>query len=129
MGSQEWKKKGRGGDNGDGLGRTNVDVNAAFEEAAQDFEDIGSLHVKIARESQAFRYVLDVEHRLGHALFEEAELGALRDGVADGQLYHVVGPAKQRDHVVENARALDIIAIFEVKLLRLKVRLVERPRD
>ena len=73
--------------------------------------------------------MLCVEHGFGHALFEETELGALRDGVADGELDHVVGPGEQRDHVVKNAGTLDVRAVFEVELLRLEVVLVERSGD
>jgi hypothetical protein len=73
--------------------------------------------------------VLGVEHRLGHALLKEAELGALRDGVADGELDHVVGARQQREHVVEDARPLHVGAVFKEELLCLKVLLFPGPRD
>ena len=69
---------------------TEVDVDAAFEEAAEDLDDFCPRHVELSREGEVFGDVLGVLHGLGHALLEEAELGALRNGVADGQLDHVV---------------------------------------
>jgi hypothetical protein len=107
---------------------TQIDIDPAFEEAAEDLDDLGARHVELSREGEAFGHVLRVQHRLGHALLEEAELGALRDGVADGKFDHVVGAGEERDHVVEDARALDVGTVLEVEFLRFKVHLIQGPR-
>lgn len=68
-------------------------------------------------------------HGLAHALLKRAQLCALRDGVRDAKLHHVVGPREQRDHVVEDARVLDLRAVLEMKLLCLVVVGIEWADD
>jgi hypothetical protein len=45
--------------------------------------------------------------------------------MADGEFYHVVRSREQSDHVVKDARTLDISAVLEVELLSLIVLLVQ----
>lgn len=112
-----------------GRARTEIDVDAALEQLPEDLDDFGARHVQLASEGQALRDVLRAEHRLAHALLEEAQLRALGDGVADRQLNHVVAPGQERDHVVVDARALYVSAVLEVELLHLEVGLVQGPRE
>jgi hypothetical protein len=69
--------------------------------------------------------VLGFHHGVVHTLFEKAQLGALSNGMADGQLHHVIRPRQQRNHVIEDARPVDVGSILEVKLLRLVLILAE----
>lgn len=108
---------------------TEVNVDAALEQLAQDLDDLRTSHVQLARQGQRLGHVLGTQHGDGHALLEQAQLGALGDGVADGELDHVVGAREEGDHVVEDAGPLDVRAVLEVELLRLEVALVERTGD
>ena len=49
--------------------------------------------------------------------------------MTDGQLDHVVGARHQRNHVVEDAWPLDVGAVLKVEFFRLKVVLLQRPRQ
>jgi hypothetical protein len=108
-------------------GRTEVHVYAAREELADHLDDVCPAHAQLAGEGEPLGDVLGGQHGAVHALFEEAQLGALGDGVAHGELDHVVS-ALQGDHVVVDARARYLRVVLEVELLRLEVALGERPR-
>jgi hypothetical protein len=110
-------------------GLTKIDVDAALEQPTEYLDNLGPGHVELARERERLGHVLRVEHGLAHALLEEAQLCALRNGVADGELDHVVRARQQRDHVVENPRPLHVRAVLEVELLRLVVVVLQRPRE
>lgn len=100
--------------------RTEVHVDTACEELADHLDDIGAAHAQLAGEGEALGHVLGGQHGAAHALLEQTQFGALGDGVAHGELDHVVS-ALQRDHVVVNSWARYLGVVLEVKLLGLKV--------
>ena len=104
-----------------------VDLDARRVQPAEDLDDVLALHAQPAREREPLRHVLGLEHGRAHALLEEGQLGALRDGVAHGQLDHVVA-ALERDDVVEQARSRDGRVVLEVQLLGLEVLFELGPR-
>jgi len=103
-------------------GRTEIHIYTAREELADHFDHVGAAHAQFSREGEALGDVLGGEHGAVHALFEEAELGALRDGVAHGELDHVVATL-EGNHVVVHARPRDLGVVFEVEFLSLEVAL------
>lgn len=109
--------------------RTEVDIHAALEQPPQHLDNLVTAHVKVSRRSHRLGHGQRPLHRLAHALLKRAQLSALRDGVRDAELHHVVGPRKQRDHVVEDARVLDLRAVLEVELLGLVVVGIEGADD
>jgi hypothetical protein len=108
-----------------GRRRTEIDVYARCEELPDHLHDVGAPHAQFACQREALGHVLRGKHGAAHALFEQAELCALRDGVAHSQLDHVVS-ALQGDHVVVHAWAWDLGVVLEVELLGLEVGLGER---
>lgn len=111
-----------------GVQLTQIHIDSTLEELAHKRDNLSSAHAQATLEGQSSRHVLSLTHGPLHAFLEKAELGALRNGVTHGQLDHMVS-STQGDHIVEEARLLDIIVIFEMELFRLKIVFAQWTRE
>lgn len=111
-----------------GRKHTEVDINPTLEQPPQNLDNLRSCHVQLARQRQSLGDMLRILHRLAHPLLEKGQLGALRNGMANRQLNHVIAPRQQGNHIVEHPRPLQVLAVLKVELLRLEIALLQGSR-